>query len=92
MSYYTGTYTGTSNYAGNYLSKVTYHAPAVTCWLKVDFTCSGGTYRDSLNLRKSGTMYICVTQNAVPNIRYTVSRERARLWLPPTSSMPIKPP
>lgn len=74
VSYYTSTYNGTANYAGNYLSKVTYHSPSVTCWLRVDFTCCGGAYRDSLNLRKSGTMYICVTRNAVPDIRYTVSR------------------
>lgn len=72
--YYTGTYNGTANSVGNYLSKVSYHSPIVTCYITVNFTCYGGPARNSEYIQKSGTMCICVTQNAVSDIRYTVTK------------------
>ena len=74
VHYYTNAYSGTGNSAGNYLNKVTYQSPIVTGWVTVDFTCYGGSSKNSEYLTRTGTMYICITRNAVPDIRYTVTR------------------
>lgn len=74
VHYYTNAYSGTGNSAGNYLNKVTYQSPIVTGWVTVDFTCYGGSGKNSEYLTRTGTMYICITRNAVPDIRYTVTR------------------
>ena len=56
VHYYTNAYSGTGNSAGNYLNKVTYQSPIVTGWVTVDFTCYGGSSKNSEYLTRTGTM------------------------------------